>query len=156
MPLCNLLYLSKKINHKMKLIFSKLGLYSSHRISASSDMNIFILRNVDPMWEHSVSYKLVWARVWAGPHISLYISDQPSAGRSHILLCISTVEVLAPREQAILFSHRWASQPSPPPTTISDLQSILYTVVQQQILYNNSSQLTNYLISLISHLSRFV
>lgn len=75
---------------------------------------------------------------------------------SVLFLCISTVKVLAPREQAILFSHRWASSQQPtglphlPPTPHNYLRPSVYTV-QQQILSNNSSQLTN---SLISHLCR--
>ena len=85
--------------------------------------------------------ELVWAPVWAGPH------SQPLP----YLLCISTVKVLAPREQAILFSHRWASHHlhplSPPPTTISDLQSLLYSNKYYLIIPPNTQTLSSLLTS---------
>ena len=151
-PKCHFVisYIWVKINHKMKLFYCRLSLYSSQRISASSVINIFALRNVDPMWEYLVSC-VSWCllRCELG-HIFLCIS--PSASRSHILLCISTVKVLAPREQAILFSHRWASRqqptalpqlPPPPPTTIWDLQSILYSNKYYLIIPPNSQTLSS-------------
>ena len=127
----------------MKLIFCKLSLYSSQRISARSDINIFALRNVDPMWEYLVSC-VSWCllRCELG-HIFLCISPQPAAP---IYSSVFPPWKFWRQENKRYYSATGGPAPTSPSSPHNYLRPSVYTV-QQQILSNNSSQLPTHKLS---------